>query len=135
MALKLINLSAQLESKAVRNLIDQLEYPIERRDERTNQILSDYQHDPSTQLFGLKEAGTLLGLIGLLRKAPHAAVIRHIVVHRKHRGRGIGRTMIDSVCQEFAFERFGSGDGRRCCGLLHALRLHGSEFGRDSSRY
>jgi len=104
MAPKLINLSARLESRAVRNLVDQLEYPIDRRDERTDQILSDYQHDPSTQLFGLKKAGTLLGLIGLLPLAPHAAVIRHIVVHQKHRGCGIGRMMIASVCEEFALE-------------------------------
>lgn len=102
MVTKLTNLSTQLGFVAVRTLIDQLGYPIDIREERTNQTLSDYRNDPSVQLFGLKEAGMLLGLIGLLPTSPHAAVIRHIVVHKEYRGRGIGRTMIAAICQELS---------------------------------
>jgi GNAT superfamily N-acetyltransferase len=99
---KLINLSTRLESVAVRNLIDQLEYPIDIREERTESILSSYRDDPSLLLFGVKEAGVLIGLIGLLPRSPSAAAIRHIVVRRENRGRGIGRRMIAAVCQEFS---------------------------------
>jgi GNAT superfamily N-acetyltransferase len=102
MAAKLINLSARLESVAVRNLIDQLEYPIDIREERTESILSSYRDDPSLLLFGIKEAGVLVGAIGLLPKPPSAAAIRHIVVRRENRGKGIGRMMIEAVCQEFS---------------------------------
>jgi GNAT superfamily N-acetyltransferase len=102
MTRKLTDLSEHLESMGVRNLIDQLEYPIDVRDERTTQILSDYQNDPSLRLFGLKEEGMLLGLIGLLLTSPYAATIRHIVVRRELRGCGVGRRLIEAVCLEFS---------------------------------
>ena len=95
----MVDLRNRLGFAEVRDLVDQLEYPIEIRPAKTAQILQEYREHPDQPLLGVEWNGELVGIIGLCLQPPHAAIIRHIVVRRDHRGKGIGRQMIHQVCE------------------------------------
>ena len=98
---EMVDIRNRLSFAEVRDLVDQLEYPIEIRQAKTAQILKEYQEHPDQPIFGVKLNGELVGFIGLRLQPPDAAIIRHIVVRRDHRGKGIGRQMILQVCNTY----------------------------------
>jgi len=99
--IEMMDIRNRLSFAEVRDLVDQLEYPIEIREEKTAQILKEYQEHPDQPILGVESNGELVGFIGLRLQPPDAAVIRHIVVGRDHRGQGIGRRMILQVCNTY----------------------------------
>ncbi len=100
--LSLKELTTVLETAEVRELLSQLEYPLEIREKKTDQIILEYRKNPKQSMLGLKSEGTLVGLIGLAFGRTGSAVIRHIVVRRDRRRRGIGRKMIQTVMRQFS---------------------------------
>jgi ribosomal protein S18 acetylase RimI-like enzyme len=98
----IVDIRSRLDSNEVRNLVNQLEYPLEIREEKTSQILKEYREHPDQPILGIESNGELVGIIGLRLQPPDGAVIRHIVVRRDHRGRGIGRQMIAQVCHVYS---------------------------------
>lgn len=94
----MIDIRCRLGSVEVRDLVDQLEYPIGIRERKTAEILEEYQEKSDQPILAVKASGKLVAFIGLRLELQHQAVIRHIAVHRGHRGQGIGRRMILHVC-------------------------------------
>ena len=99
------DVSALIDTDEVRELLLQLEYPPEIREEKTDQIVSEYRGNPQQPFLGVEWRGEIVGLIGLALGADGSAVIRHIVVRRDRRGGGIGRGMIAAAARKYALER------------------------------
>jgi N-acetylglutamate synthase-like GNAT family acetyltransferase len=60
-----------------------------------DRVVALYSTGP--RLFALEEGEELLGVIGVERTDEGTGIIRHIAVEPQSRGRGIGRTMVESV--------------------------------------
>lgn len=56
-----------------------------------------YRRDAGLSLYGVRRGEMLAGLIGLEAASKPEIVIRHIVVHPAHQGKGIGRALIGAV--------------------------------------
>ncbi len=97
----MVDIRNRLSSAEVRDLVGQLEYPLEIREAKTTQILREYLECLDQPIFGAESNGELVGFIGLRLQPPDGAVIRHIAVRHDHRGQGIGRQMILHVCTAF----------------------------------
>lgn len=116
-------LTTVLETDEVRELLLQLEYPLETRERKTDQIISEYRDNPKQRILGLESEGTLVGLIGLAFGRRGSAVIRHIVVRRDRRRRGIGHKMIQAVMRQFSLREmsaetdYDAVDFHRKCGF------------------
>ena len=102
--IEMIDIRSQLGSTAVRNLVDHLEYPVEMRERKTEQILTEYRENRGQSILGAAEDGELLGFIGFRSDSPDRAVIRHIAVRRDRRGQGIGKQMILHVCNAYGLQ-------------------------------
>ena len=85
------DLRSRLDCEEVRELVRQLEYPIEIRERKTDEILREYKGRPGQPLMGAEIDGQLVGLVGLVVKASGQGVIRHIVVRRdcRHAARAV----------------------------------------------
>ena len=92
--IEMVDIHNRLSSDEVRDLVDQLEYPLEIREAKTTQILREYHERSDQPIIGVESNGDLVGFIGFRFQPPDDAVIRHIAVRRDHRGQGIGRQMI-----------------------------------------
>jgi ribosomal protein S18 acetylase RimI-like enzyme len=99
---KMVDIRPRLDSPEVRELVNQLEYPLSIREAKTTQILAEYRENPDQPILGVESEGELLALIGLRRITATAAVIRHIVVRRDCRNQGVGREMIGDICRRFS---------------------------------
>lgn len=99
--LVLADLRAALNTSELRALLLQLEYPPDRRQSKTDRILSEYRDNPKHPLLGVHLGDKLVGLVGLALPSPASAVIRNIVVSRDHRRQGIGLRMIRAVCAKY----------------------------------
>ena len=99
---RVVDIRPILETPEVRELVNQLEYPLDIREAKTSQILGEYRDHPDQPVLGVESEGELLTLIGLRLVKPHHAVIRHIVVRRDWRKRGLGREMVMEVCKMFS---------------------------------
>ena len=97
----MIDIRSRLGSAEVRELVDQLEYPVEIRERKTAEILKEYQEHSDQPILAVEASGELVGFIGLRLEPPHRAVIRHIAVHRGHRRQGVGKQMILEVCRSY----------------------------------
>ncbi len=135
---RLIDVSMQLDSQAVRQLLDQSGYPADRTVQHTERILSHIREDRDLRLLGATFDDVLVGLIALKLTAEARAVIRYLVVDRRHRGNGIGRWMIESVwekhslsCLEAETDDDAVGFYKRCGFSVHPL----GKAGMDSRRY
>lgn len=102
--MEIIDIRSQFDSSAVRDLVDQLEYPAEMREAKTEQILTEYRRNRSQPILGTDAQGELVGLIGFCPGPPDRAVIRHIAVRRDHRCQGIGKQMILHVCNAYGLQ-------------------------------
>lgn len=98
----LVDVRRRLDSPEVRELVNQIEYPADAREAKTEQILAEYRRNPDQPILGLESEGELVALIGLRLTTPTDAVIRHIVVRRDRRRRGLGREMIEAVCRRLS---------------------------------
>ena len=98
------DLSSSLGTEDVCELLLQLEYPAEVREAKTGQIISEYRDNAEQPILGLQLEGMLVGLVGLALRGDASAVIRHIVVRRSHRRRGIGRRMIEAVRHKYGLK-------------------------------
>ncbi len=99
------DVSPGLDTKEVRELLLQLEYPPEIREEKTDQIVSEYRTNPQQPFLGVEWQGEIVGLIGLALGADSSAVIRHIVVRWDRRRGGIGRGMIAAARRKYVLQR------------------------------
>ncbi len=99
--IELVDIRNRLSSTEVRDLVEQLEYPLEMRDTKTAQILREYHEHPDQPMLGVEAKGELIGFIGLRLEPEHRAVIRHIAVRRDHRRQGIGKQIITQVCDTY----------------------------------
>ena len=97
----MVDIRSRLSSPEVRDLVGQLEYPLEMRDKKTAQILREYQEHQDQPMLGVESNGELVGFIGLRLEPEQVAVIRHIAVRRDHRGQGIGKQIINQVCDTY----------------------------------
>lgn len=95
--IQVVDLRSRLNVAEVRELVDQLGYPIENQREKTTQILNEYREHVEQPILGAESGCKLVGLVGLSLQPPDGAIIRHIVVRRDHRGQGIGSQMIDQL--------------------------------------
>ncbi len=102
--LVLTDLRAEPDTRELRALLLQLEYPPDRRQGKADQILAEYRDHREYPLLGVRSGGRLMGLIGLTLSPPVSAVIRHIVVSRDHRRQGVGRAMIRAVGTKYGLE-------------------------------
>jgi len=125
---RLVDVSMQLDSQAVRQLLDQSGYPADRMAQHTERILSHIREDHDLCLLGASFDDVLVGLIALKLTSEVRAVIRYLVVDRQHRGDGIGRWMIESVwkrhslsCLEAETDDDAVGFYKRCGFLVHPL--------------
>jgi GNAT superfamily N-acetyltransferase len=73
--------------------------------EKLQAVAVRYRTDAAWRLLGVEEGGTVVGCIGIEHDTGAAAVIRHIAVTPLHRGRGIGRLMIETVGDQFLLRR------------------------------
>jgi ribosomal protein S18 acetylase RimI-like enzyme len=102
----MIDIRYRLGSAEVRDLVDQLEYPAEIRERKTAEILKEYQEQSEQPILAVNASGKLVAFIGLRFELPHQAIIRHIAVHRSHRGQGgIGTQMILYVCSTYCIHK------------------------------
>ena len=85
----MIDIRSQLNSAEVHSLVDQLEYPLEIREEKTRDIIREYCDNPDQIILGTKLNNELVGFIGFRFQTENRAVIRHIAVRRDYRGDGI----------------------------------------------
>jgi len=99
---RMVDVRPLLESREVRELVNQLEYPLDMRGAKTAQILAEYRDHSDQPLLGIESEGELACLIGLRIIEPHHAVIRHIVVRRDWRKQGLGQQMVMDVCKIFS---------------------------------
>lgn len=99
--IEMIDIRNRLASAEVRSLLDQLEYPLEVRKAKTEEIIREYRKNLGQVILGAELNGELTGFIGLRLQFPNAAEIRHIAVRRDQRGKGIGRQMILKVCSTY----------------------------------
>ena len=97
----MVEIRDRLNSAEVRDLVNQLEYPLEIREIKTTQILREYHERSDQPILGVESNGELVGFIGLRLQPSDGAVIGHIAVRRDHRGQGIGRQMINQVCSAY----------------------------------
>ncbi len=68
--------------------------------EKLQAITARYRTDVAWILLGVEVGEAVVGCIGIELNADTTAVIRHIAVAPQHRGRGIGRMMIETVCAQ-----------------------------------
>ena len=100
----MIDIRNQLDSAEVHNLVDQLEYPLEVRKEKTREIIREYCENPDQVILGMESDNELVGFIGFRFQSENVAIIRHIAVRRDHRGNGIGREMILEICSNYSLQ-------------------------------
>lgn len=98
MAHALFDLRPWLETPAFRQLV--LHLVGWRDDESNNQQAADraiegYKTKGNRLVFGYKEQGHLLGMIGLEVTVPGQGIIQHIVVKPAGRNRGLGKALIE----------------------------------------
>lgn len=97
----MIDIRSQLHSAEVHNLIDQLEYPLEIREEKTREIVREYVENPDYVTLGMELNNELVGFIGFSYQSKNTVTIRHIAVRRDQRGKGIGRKMISEIFRNY----------------------------------
>lgn len=100
--LELTDLSDLLESDSVREILGHLEYPIEIREAKTDEIVGEYVQHPEHAVLGTILEGELVGFIGLRFESRESAEIRHIVVRADLRGQGIGETLITAARRKYS---------------------------------
>ena len=100
----LIDIRNRLSSYEVHCLVDQLEYPLEVRKEKTREIIREYCENPDQVILGMESDNELIGFIGFCFQSDNLAIIRHIAVRRDHRGNGIGRKMILTMCSNYSLQ-------------------------------
>lgn len=127
--IEMIDIRTQIDSSMVRGLVDQLEYPVEIRESKTEQILTEYRKNPNQPILGAHEHGELLGLIGFRYDPPDRTVIRHIVVRRDHRGQGIGKQMIMHVSAVHAFQKITAETDRDAVGFYRRIGFRAESLG------
>ena len=100
----MIDIRNQLNSPEVRHLMDQLEYPLEIRKKKTDEIIKEYGDDPGRIILGMEFDNELVGFIGFSFKSENVTILRHIAVRPDHRGEGIGQKMILEVCSHYKLQ-------------------------------
>jgi len=101
--LEIVDIRGRLESGEVRRVVDasySIEYPASQRETQTDKILSGYRQRTDDRLFGALSEGQLVGFVGLRRRHPQEATIRHIAVRPEFRGKGVGRQLVTSVIED-----------------------------------
>ena len=124
----LIDIRSRIGSAKMRELVDDLDYPVEIRESKTTEILNEYLEHADQPILGTEVCGELVGFVGLRLEPPSRAVIRHMAVHRGHRQQGIGKQMISEVCRGYRLRELDAETDCRCSGVLSEGRIQGSEL-------
>lgn len=100
MDLELVDLKSRLHDEKVREL---LSYSVGfSAAEKMKRIADQYGERASRKIFGVEQAGQLLGVIGFELLESSKAIIHHISVAQDKRGSGIGRSLIEWVIKRFS---------------------------------
>lgn len=125
----MIEIRSQLDCAEVRDLVNQLEYPVEMRKRMTEQILTEYRENPSQPILGADVNGELVGFIGFRPVPPDRAVIRHIAVRRDRRRQGIGKQMVLHVCNVYSLQEITAETDRDAIAFYRRVGFRVESFG------
>lgn len=130
----LIDLRPRLDDPAVRDLL--AESMFDPAPDRLDELAANYRSAPERQLLGIDHGDGVIACVGLTLGAAGVAVVTNIAVAPLARGRGLGRTLIDSAAALFALSTLEAETDRdavefyRHCGFaIHSLgeRYPGTE--------
>ncbi|NNV05689.1 GNAT family N-acetyltransferase [Geobacillus sp. C56-T2] len=79
--------------------------PTEKDLKRLQQTIKQYETNDDWQLFLWKEEEDIVGLIGVLLRAPDVVEIQHISVNPSHRHQGIGKQMVKALKETYPDRR------------------------------